>query len=54
MGKSINSLNCNSCGEEFGIALEWENKKEALEKIEKKKCPKCKSDDWYFTDEMGQ
>ena len=36
--------------DDFGISLEWSTKQGAIEKIKNKKCPKCGSDDGYFTD----
>ena len=54
MGTSINYAKCDDCFEEFGIVLEWTNKKGALEIINKTVCPNCGSDNWHFTDRMGQ
>ena len=54
MGIALNGLKCNKCNEEFDIALEWRSKNVVIEKIKKTRCPKCGSNDFYFTDEMGQ
>ena len=35
---------------EFCVVIEWLTKDEALKKIKGIKCPKCGSDNWYFTD----
>lgn len=54
MGTATNGARCKKCNEEFCVVLEWEPKQGAIEKLQKTKCPKCESDDWYLTDEMGQ
>ena len=54
MGRSVNETYCNDCEEEFYIILEYLSKKDAIEEIKKTKCPKCGSDNWSFTDSMGQ
>jgi len=54
MGISRNWCKCNKCEEEFDVILEWKLKESAIKLIENTKCPNCGSDDWYFTDEMGQ
>ena len=53
---------CNDCEKKlgfdgtdgFGVVLEWLSKDSAVDKIKETKCPVCGSDDWYFTDDMGQ
>ena len=54
MGRSVNWVRCNNCEEEFYVVLEWKFKELALEEIQKTKCPKCDSENWYFADSMGQ
>ncbi len=54
MGTSINGTRCDNCGEEFSVVLEWLYKEDAVKEIEKTMCPNCESDNWYFTDDMGQ
>ena len=62
MGTSTNMARCNDCEKKlgfdgadgFGVVLEWLSKDSAVDKIKETKCPVCGSDDWYFTDDMGQ
>jgi len=54
MGIATNGARCNKCEEEFYLVLEWSSKEDAMKTIQNTKCPKCGSDDWSFTDEMGQ
>jgi len=54
MGTSTNGATCRKCEEEFCVVLEWKSKQGAIEELQKTKCPKYGSDEWYLTDEMGQ
>jgi Zn finger protein HypA/HybF involved in hydrogenase expression len=54
MGTAINWVRCNDCEEDFDVVLEWKSKDSSLDEIKKTKCPKCGSENWYFTDRMGQ
>lgn len=54
VGTSVNWACCKQCEKTFGIVLEWKSRKSAIEEIKKTKCPECKSENWYFTDSMGQ
>lgn len=54
MGTAVNGIVCNKCQTENGIVLEWLSKYKAIEEIKKTKCGECGSDDWSFTDDMGQ
>ena len=52
MGTSINIVKCKDCGAYSSIALEWLSKNDVKKEIEKTKCSKCGSDNWYLTDEI--
>lgn len=62
MGTTVNMAMCKDCEtkdgwektESFCVVLEWLSKESAKAEIEKTKCPKCGSDNWYFTDGAGQ
>jgi hypothetical protein len=54
MGCSTNGIKCYDCLSDNSISLEWRSKKNALKEIIDKKCSVCGSENWHFTDEMGQ
>ena len=50
MSKLMNILECDNCGEELSIVLEYLNKDRAIKEIQECKCWKCGSEKWHFTD----
>jgi DNA-directed RNA polymerase subunit RPC12/RpoP len=54
MGIAVNMANCNKCGADICLVLEWKSKEEAIKELQEVKCPKCGASDYCLTDEMGQ
>ena len=54
MGIAVNHARCKKCGDDIIVILEWRSKQEAIKEIQETKCTKCGSDEWSFTDNMGQ
>lgn len=49
---SVHSMltNCNECGEEFYIDIEYDTSETLKDKAENTVCPKCGSKNWFMTD----
>ena len=68
MGIATNGAVCQDCSEKkckkcsnnwdeggaFCLVIEWLSKENALKRIKETKCLCCGSDNWSFTDDMGQ